>query len=122
MALGFFKKKGEEEGKQDSVNIMPKELKEKMDKKEDFVLLDVRDHFEYEICRINGAIEIPLRELAARADELDKSKEIIAYCHTGARSMEALIYLKSAGFKKVKSLKGGISMWAEEIEPGMARY
>ncbi len=123
MGLGIFKKKipgkgGEEYG----FELTPNQLKEKMEMKNDFILLDVRENFEYEICKIKGAVEIPLRELAARSGELDKSKEIVAYCHSGARSMEAIMFLKSSGFKKVKHLRGGISSWAEDVEPKMQRY
>ncbi len=86
------------------------------------VLLDVREPHEWEIAHIDGAELLPLRQLPARLRELDAHTEIVAYCHRGVRSLQALELLRSAGFGKVRSLTGGIDAWAAQVDPAMARY
>ncbi|HEX3034733.1 MAG TPA: molybdopterin-synthase adenylyltransferase MoeB [Thermodesulfobacteriota bacterium] len=86
------------------------------------VLVDVREPHEYEICRIEGSKLIPLRELSARVNELDTADEIVVHCHHGVRSLQATMTLRNMGFKKVKSLQGGIDIWAEKYDPDMPRY
>jgi len=103
-------------------SISPKELKEKLDKKEDLILVDVREPWENKICSIERSKLIPLGELGEKTEELDKSKEIVLYCHHGGRSFMALNKLKKLGFKKLKNLDGGIDAWAEDVEPKMERY
>ena len=90
--------------------------------RKDVVILDVREPHEYEICRIKGSKLIPLSELPSRVNELDTADEIIAHCHHGVRSLRATKFLRSMGFKKVKSLKGGIDVWAQEYDQDMPRY
>ncbi len=110
---------------QDSVDdeqITPKQLKELFDKKEDFILVDVREPHEHQICHVEGSKLIPLGQIKQRSEELDKNKLIVLHCHHGVRSMQALNYLKNLGFTKLKNLDGGIDLWAEDVEPTMARY
>ena len=85
-------------------------------------LLDVREPHELEISALPGAINIPLGTLAARLSEMDSAQEMIVFCKTGSRSTRALELLVSAGFKKVKNLKGGINAWAKEVDPNMPIY
>ena len=85
-------------------------------------LIDVREPHEFEICHIEGARLIPTSEFAQRLGELDSADEMIFYCHKGIRSHNAVELLKTAGFKKVKSLTGGVDAWAEQVEPSMPRY
>lgn len=109
----------------DSIDeIGVKELKHKLDKKEDIVFIDVREPFEYQIAHIPGAKLIPLGSLAERIHELEphKSKEIVAHCHHGGRSRRALEMLQAHGFKKLKNVAGGIDEWAIHIDPAMPRY
>jgi molybdopterin/thiamine biosynthesis adenylyltransferase/rhodanese-related sulfurtransferase len=101
--------------------ITPEELKAKLDKDEDVFMLDVREPHEFEICNLDGYL-IPLRDLPSRISELDSSKEIVAYCHTGVRSQRAVEFLKTAGFKKVKNLVGGIEAWSVLSDPTVPRY
>jgi molybdopterin/thiamine biosynthesis adenylyltransferase/rhodanese-related sulfurtransferase len=101
--------------------INPEELKAKLDKKDDVFMLDVREPHEFEICNLDGYL-IPLRDLPSRINELDSSKEIVAYCHTGVRSQRAVEFLKTAGFKKVKNLVGGIEAWSVRVDPTVPRY
>jgi len=90
--------------------------------RERVLILDVREYGEAEICRIDGAVLIPLGQLAARLGEVETEVPIVTMCHTGVRSMRALEILRASGFSDVKNLRGGIDAWAAEIETGMARY
>lgn len=85
-------------------------------------VLDVRDPDEYEITHIHGVALMPLDTLPARFQELDPNQPLYLYCKVGARSLRAVQFLKAQGFQNVKSVKGGILAWAEEIDPGIARY
>ena len=98
------------------------ELKRKMDAREPFELIDVREKFEYEIARIDGAKLIPLREIAERADDLKREGPIVIHCHSGQRSAQAVRLLQQRGFANVYNLEGGIDAWANEIDPAMQKY
>jgi molybdopterin/thiamine biosynthesis adenylyltransferase/rhodanese-related sulfurtransferase len=102
--------------------IEARELKAKLDRKEPFVLVDVREPYEYEICHIPGSRLIPLGELPARLSELDSADDIILQCKSGARSARALHILQEAGFKKLSNLEGGITAWAEQVDPSVPKY
>ena len=96
-------------------------LKERLDAKEDFYLLDVREQHEYQICNLEGNL-IPLNELPNRIDELDKEREIVVHCRSGQRSAQAVMFLQQAGFAKVSNLAGGILAWSDQIDPSMPKY
>ena len=108
----------------DATTIRAMDLKRKMDRKEDVVLLDVREPFEYEIAHIPGSVLIPMSEFQQREQELDrfKDKEIVVHCHVGSRSMQVAGYLRRKGFAKVKNLTGGIRAWAVEVDPETPQY
>ena len=89
------------------------------DKQGEFLLLDVRQPEEYEAGHIPGAAFIPLGELEARQEELERDKKIITYCRSGRRSMAAAIALCGLGFKDVHHLEGGILNWHNETIGGM---
>src|ERR1700690_968491 len=91
-------------------------------KQNHFIFLDVRETHELEISALPGAVNIPLGTLAARLSEIDSAQEMVVFCKTGSRSTRALELLVSAGFKKVKNLKGGINAWAKDIDPNMPIY
>ena len=91
--------------------ISSKEVKAKLDNGDDMILLDVRSPKELEAMKISEAINIPLGKLRSSLDQLDKSKEIIAFCKISLRGYEAALILKNAGFKNVKVMDGGILMW-----------
>ena len=84
-------------------------------------ILDVRNADEYAICNIGGHL-IPMSELANRLNELDKEKQIVIHCHGGGRSKRATDFLIQQGFKHVYNLRGGITAWANEIDPTMQKY
>ena len=102
--------------------IQVRELEERMRSGRPFVLLDVREPFEFEMARIEGANLIPLGELPARWRELDREKEIFVFCHSGVRSERAAEFLRSTGFPRVANVAGGIDAWSEEIDPDVPRY
>ncbi len=106
------------------LEIRVDELKNKLDQREDFILLDVREPFEYQIGHIEGSRLIPLGQLEKRLQELTsfKDKEIVAHCHHGGRSRRALEFLQSQGFKKLKNVAGGIDEWSLKIDPSVPRY
>jgi adenylyltransferase/sulfurtransferase len=85
-------------------------------------LVDVREPWEWSICRLEGARLLPLRELPQRFAELDPARPVVAYCHTGQRSLIARQFLLAQGFADVRSLRGGVESWAREIDPAMPRY
>lgn len=116
--------RGEEQvpGGESDLEITVDEFSNLLNGRKDVVILDVREPHEYEICRINGSKLIPLSELPSRVNELDTADEIVAHCHHGVRSLRATKFLRSMGFKKVKSLKGGIDVWAQAYDPDMPRY
>src|SRR5438270_6300553 len=101
--------------------ISVEELKKKLDAKADIFILDVREPHEYQICNLNGYL-IPLGDLPKRVSELDSSREIVAHCKMGGRSAKAVAFLKQSGFTKVHNLTGGITAWAERIDPKMPKY
>ncbi len=105
-----------------SFAITPKELKERLDKGERLVLLDVREEWEHSLARIDGSVLIPLGTLPQSLDKLDKDAEIIAYCHHGMRSADATQFLLQQGFPKVKNLTGGIDAWSVQVDPSVPRY
>jgi adenylyltransferase/sulfurtransferase len=105
-----------------SGDIDPTEVKAKMDRNEPFVLIDVREPHEYQICRIPHAKLIPLGELPKRVHELDTADEIVAHCKSGMRSAKAVDFLKQAGFRRVRNMKGGILAWSDKVDPSVPKY
>jgi adenylyltransferase/sulfurtransferase len=101
--------------------ISVEELKRRLDAKEDFVLVDVREPHEYQICNLNGKL-IPLNDLPRRITELDPAKETVVHCRSGQRSARAVNFLRQAGFNKVSNLSGGILAWADRIDPKVPKY
>ncbi len=98
------------------------DLKSKIDRKEKFVLLDVREPFEWDICHLDGAKLIPVGELPSRMSELDSADEIVIHCKSGMRSAKAVRLLQEAGFAKLHNVEGGITAWAEQIDESVPKY
>src|SRR6266480_1607614 len=98
------------------------ELKRKTDAREAFELIDVREPFEYEIARIDGAKLIPLAEIGERTDELQREQPIVVHCHSGTRSAQAVRLLQQRGFSNVYNLEGGIDAWSDQIDPSVPKY
>jgi molybdopterin/thiamine biosynthesis adenylyltransferase/rhodanese-related sulfurtransferase len=106
----------------DGAEISARELDAERSRNEALVLLDVREPHEHEIAVLPGARHIPLSALPARLGELDGHAEIVTFCHHGIRSLKALDLLRGAGFAKVRSLRGGIDAWSQEVDSSVARY
>jgi sulfur-carrier protein adenylyltransferase/sulfurtransferase len=102
--------------------MSPPEVKQRMDAGERFELIDVREPFEYEIARIEGAKLIPLGEISERLDELEREQPIVVHCHSGKRSAQAVRLLQQHGFSKVYNLDGGIDAWSDQIDPNVPKY
>ncbi len=102
--------------------IQPQSLKRLIDNGHDIILLDVREAWEYEIVHLKDAKQISLGELPQQASLLNPYAEIVIYCHKGMRSLDAVYLLQQLGFKRVKSLVGGIDRWAREIDTELQRY
>jgi rhodanese-related sulfurtransferase len=102
--------------------ISPELVSEMMEAGESLILLDVREDWEWEKSHLEGAIHIPLPGLSDRVLELDPQKETIVYCHHGDRSIDGCLMLWDLGFRKIRSMTGGIEAWSELIDPTVPRY
>ena len=98
------------------------ELKIRIDRRDSFVLLDVRETQEFEICRIPGSVLIPLGELPSRLSELEGRGDLIVHCKSGARSGKAVKLLRDAGYIGARNLKGGILAWIDRIDQTLPKY
>ena len=86
------------------------------------LLLDVREPWEFDTCKIEGATLIPMQTIPARIEELDDEAEIVCICHHGARSMQVAAFLERHGFTKVTNLTGGVHAWAVQVDSAMPKY
>jgi rhodanese-related sulfurtransferase len=108
-----------------SVPDLQEKLKESASnpREESFCLLDVREPWEADLCRLSGARLIPMGDVPSRAhQELDPDAHIVVYCHHGIRSLSVVFWLREQGFERAQSLSGGIEHWAKIADPSMARY
>jgi sulfur-carrier protein adenylyltransferase/sulfurtransferase len=103
-------------------DITATDLAARLRRTEKIRLIDVREPHEVAISSIPGEELFPLGQLAARLSELDSAQEIVLFCKTGTRSTRALEFLVSAGFRKVRNLRGGINAWAREVDPKLPIY
>jgi rhodanese-related sulfurtransferase len=86
------------------------------------VLLDVREPWEFDICRIEGSQLIPMHLVPMRCEEIDDEQEVVVICHHGGRSMQVAMFLERKGFGRLFNLTGGVEAWAVQVAPGMPRY
>jgi molybdopterin/thiamine biosynthesis adenylyltransferase/rhodanese-related sulfurtransferase len=103
-------------------DISPIELESELRSGKRLTLLDVREPHELEISHIDGSQNIPLGQLARRADELDQQGDIVLICKAGERSTRGLQILLGEGFHKLRNLKGGMNAWVREIDPSQPIY
>ena len=104
------------------LELTPTELKQRLDRSEKLLLIDVREPWEFEICRIAGAKLIPMSQIPANLQALDGDEDVICYCHHGVRSLDVAVWLRNQGVATAKSLTGGIERWSVEIDPRVPRY
>ena len=107
---------------EDADEATVEELKTRLDRHESFLLLDVREPQEFEICRIPGSVLIPLGDLPSRLFELEGRDDMIVHCKSGVRSGKAVRLLREAGYSKARNLKGGILAWINRIDPTLPKY
>ena len=86
------------------------------------LLLDVREAFEVQLCAVAGSRHIPMRQIPENLPDLPRDQPILVLCHHGGRSLRVTQFLRAQGLTQVTNVAGGIDAWAEQIEPGMARY
>jgi adenylyltransferase/sulfurtransferase len=102
--------------------IEPAEVKAKLDRGDNFILIDVREPYEHKIANIPAAKLIPLGDVPKRLGELDRTAEIVVHCKSGMRSAKAQGILRDAGFKNVLNMKGGILAWSDKVDPTVPKY
>ena len=102
--------------------ILPRDLKARLDAGADVFLLDVREPFEYAIAHLAGAELVPMREVPHAVDRLPRDREVVVYCHHGIRSRSVAEYLRGEGFSRVTNLAGGIDRWSDDVDPDVSRY
>ena len=98
-----------------------KELKRRLDAGQDVQLIDVREPYEYQIAQIGGKL-IPQNDVPQRLAEIDRDREVVVHCRSGARSQRIAEFLKQAGYAQVSNLAGGILAWSDEIDPRVQKY
>lgn len=86
------------------------------------VLLDVREPWEHERARIEGARLVPMREVPGRLGEIDPDKDVVTICHHGGRSQQVAMFLEKAGFTKMHNLTGGVDAWSRTVDPTVPVY
>jgi rhodanese-related sulfurtransferase len=91
-------------------------------KNKDAVFLDVREHSELAICRIEGALHVPMGEIPERHEALPRDAPLVVLCHHGMRSLNVVQYLEKKGFENAINLSGGIHAWAVDVDPEMKKY
>jgi rhodanese-related sulfurtransferase len=104
--------------------IRPLELKAWLDDatREPPLLVDVRQPWEYETCRIDGSTLVPMASISAHLGEIDPSREVVVICHHGVRSYHAARFLEHNGYTRVTNLTGGVDAWAKEVDTAMPTY
>lgn len=102
--------------------ISVEELAEWLASGKTFVLLDVREPFELERASLEGALHIPMRDVPARAGEIDRDAEVAVFCHHGGRSERVAGFLAAQGYARVVNVEGGIDAYAERVDPTIPRY
>jgi sulfur-carrier protein adenylyltransferase/sulfurtransferase len=85
-------------------------------------MVDVREASELQICRVDGALHIPMSEIPQRSSSLPRDQPLLILCHHGGRSLAVTKFLRANGFPQAINVSGGIEAWAEEIDPSMRRY
>jgi adenylyltransferase/sulfurtransferase len=105
----------------DDLQIQPREVKDRLERGEKFLLVDVRQDWEHQTCRIEGAKLVPLGTIPANLGVFEEADEVVLYCHHGLRSLDAAAFLRQQGVN-ARSMAGGIERWSVEIDPKVPRY
>jgi rhodanese-related sulfurtransferase len=104
------------------IEITPREVSERIERGDKFLLVDVREKWEYEVAHIEGSVLVPLRELPMCLEQLSAAGDVVCMCHHGVRSMDAAAWLRSKDVAGARSMAGGIDRWTVEVDPLVPRY
>lgn len=107
------------------LEISPQEVKQKLESGASFRLVDVREPFELQLARIDGAELIPMRTIPTAFQSLQREAAqvpIVFFCHHGIRSLQVVNWLREHGVEACQSMQGGIERWSLEIDPAIPRY
>ena len=105
-----------------NIEVSPQQVKQRRDRGEKFLFVDVREPWEYDTIRIEGSKLIPMREIPANLAALESAEDVILFCHHGMRSLDAAAWLRSQGVEGARLMTGGIDRWSTEIDPLVPRY
>ncbi len=105
----------------DNMQVQPREVKQMLERGEPLLLVDVRQDWEHQTCRIEGAKLVPLGTLPSNLALFEEAEAVVLYCHHGMRSLDAAAFLQQQGIR-ARSLAGGIDRWSVEIDPKVPRY
>lgn len=100
----------------------PGEIQQRLEAREDLLILDVREPWEIALCQIPSSVAIPMGQIPSRLRELPKDRELVVVCHHGMRSLQVARFLERNGFERLCNLEGGIDRWARELDPAMPVY
>ena len=101
--------------------VTVQELKQRLDAGDNLLLLDVREPYEYQIANLGGTL-IPMNDVPNRLAEIDRNRDVIVQCRSGARSQRVAEFLRQSGYEKVANLAGGILAWSDQIDPTVRKY
>jgi rhodanese-related sulfurtransferase len=104
------------------IEITPREVSARLARGDKFLLVDVREKWEYDAARVEGSVLIPLREVPMHLRELAAAGDVVCMCHHGVRSMDAAAWLRSKGVEGARSMAGGIDRWTTDVDPLVPRY
>jgi adenylyltransferase/sulfurtransferase len=106
------------------MEISATELKERLDRGDEIVILDIRKPYELSIASLENVLHIPEEEIACRLEELRSlsDKDLVVYCRTGRRSTELVAFLEQQGLKRVFNLTGGLHAWSDDVDPEVMKY
>jgi rhodanese-related sulfurtransferase len=105
-----------------NIEITPREVSERIERGDKFLLVDVREKWEYEAAHIEGSLLVPLRDVGLCLERLRAAGDVVCMCHHGVRSMDAAAWLRSKGVAGARSMAGGIDRWTTEVDPLVPRY
>jgi rhodanese-related sulfurtransferase len=105
----------------DDIQILPREVKQRLDRGDKMLLVDIRQEWEHKTCCIEGATLVPMETMACSLPLFEAAEEVVVYCHHGVRSLNAVVWLRQQGIA-ARSMAGGIARWSEEIDPSVPRY
>jgi adenylyltransferase/sulfurtransferase len=105
-----------------NMEITPQEVKAKLQNGAKLLLVDCREPWEWETCRIEGAQLMPKASVPLHIRSIEAAEEVVVYCHHGRRSLDVVAWLRAQGVEQALSMAGGIDRWSQEIDPAVPRY